>query len=116
MHAGSNGTGTNPNTPHGESWHSGWAAGIQPYIKSGAALRDPNIPTQALADIHLKYKTTGYDSTQPEGTVLRQTHRGEVVDAGTVIELVVAQAGLPTAPVPTPTDTSTSTPTITPTP
>ena len=77
---------------------------------------DRGAATQALADIHLKYKTTGYDSTQPEGTVLRQTHRGEVVDAGTVIELVVAQAGLPTAPVPTPTDTSTSTPTITPTP
>jgi len=43
MHAGSNGLGTNPNAPHGESWHSGWAFGIQPYIKSGAALRDPNI-------------------------------------------------------------------------
>ena len=73
---------------------------------------DRGAATQALTDIHLKYKTTFYDSIQPEGTVLRQTHRGEVVDAGTVIELVVAQAGLPTTPAPTPTDT----PTIAPTP
>ena len=73
---------------------------------------DRGAATQALTDIHLKYKTTFSDSTQPEGTVLRQTHSGEVVDAGTVIELVVAQVGLPTTPGPTPTGT----PTITPTP
>jgi len=43
VHPGTNGIGTNPNVRHGESWHSGWAAGVQPYIKSGAALRDPNL-------------------------------------------------------------------------
>ena len=73
---------------------------------------DRGAATQALTDIHLKYKTTFADSTQPEGTVLSQTHSGEVVDAGTVIELVVAQVALPTTPAPTPTGT----PTITPTP
>ena len=73
---------------------------------------DRGAATQALTDIHLKYKTTFYNSIQPEGTVLRQTNRGEVVDAGTVIELVVAQAGPPTTPGPTPTGT----PTIAPTP
>jgi len=74
---------------------------------------DRGAATQALTDIHLKYKTTFSDSTQPEGTVLRQTHSGKVVDAGTVIELVVAQAAPPTTPAPTPAPTPTGTPTIT---
>jgi len=75
---------------------------------------DRGAATQALTDIHLKYKTTFYDSLQPEGTVLRQTHRGEIVDSGTVIELGIAQAVPPTTPAPTPTGTPTGTPTTTP--
>ena len=78
---------------------------------------DRGAATQALSDVHLRYKTTFENSSQPEGSVLRQTHRGEVVDANTVIELVVAQAGLPTTPGPTtPGPTPTGTPTIAPTP
>jgi len=43
-HPGTNGAGTNPNTPHGETWHSGWAVGANPYIKSTAARFCPNLP------------------------------------------------------------------------
>ena len=58
--------------------------------------------TQALTDAHVKYKTDFQDSDQPEGTVLSQTHSNEVVNVGTVIGLVIAQA-----PAPTPTTTAT---------
>ncbi len=96
------------------------AAGSAVVLKvSSGKVKVPNLvgldrgeATQKLTDIHLKYKTTFYNSIQPEGTVLRQTHRDEVVDAGTVIELVIAQAGPPTTPGPT----DTVTPTIAPTP
>lgn len=71
---------------------------------------DRGAATQALTDVNLKYKTNFEDSDQPEGTVLRQTHRGEVVDVSTVIVLVIAQAP---APTPTPTPTTTSTPSST---
>ncbi|MHB8188017.1 MAG: Stk1 family PASTA domain-containing Ser/Thr kinase [Dermatophilaceae bacterium] len=62
--------------------------------------QDRGAATQALTDVHLKYKTNFENSDQPEGTVLRQTHSGEVVDVSTVIVLVIAQAP---APTPTPT-------------
>ncbi|MEP7370032.1 MAG: PASTA domain-containing protein, partial [Dermatophilaceae bacterium] len=69
---------------------------------------------QALSDLKLKTKTTFKNSTdQPEGTVLSQTHVGDSVDVGTVINLVVAQTPIPTTPPPTPTDTTTPTPTDT---
>jgi len=42
-HAGNNGVGANPNTPHGESWHSGWVVGAHPYIKNAQATRCPNV-------------------------------------------------------------------------
>jgi serine/threonine-protein kinase len=61
--------------------------------------QDRGAATQALTEVSLKYKTNFKDSDQPEGTVLSQTHRGEVVDVSTVIVLVIAQAPAPT-PVP----------------
>ena len=96
------------------------AAGSAVRLKvSSGKVKVPNLvgfdrgeATQTLTDIQLKYKTTFYNSIQPEGTVLRQSHRDEVVEAGTVIDLVIAQAGQPATPGPTPTGT----PTITPTP
>ena len=66
--------------------------------------------TQALTDVGLKYKTNFADSDQPEGTVLRQTHRSDVVDVGTVIVLTVAQAPAPPPPPTTPPTTSPTTP------
>jgi beta-lactam-binding protein with PASTA domain/predicted Ser/Thr protein kinase len=74
---------------------------------------DRGTAQQALSDLKLKTKTTFKDSAdKPEGTVLTQTHVGETVDAGTVINLVVAQTPQPTTPptttppTPTPTDTT----------
>lgn len=75
---------------------------------------DRGAAQQALSDLKLKTKTTFKNSTdQPEGTVLSQTHVGDSVDVGTVINLVVAQTPIPTTPPPTPTDTTTPTPTDT---
>ena len=73
---------------------------------------DRGTAQQALSDLKLKTKTTFKDSAdKPEGTVLTQTHVGETVDAGTVINLVVAQTPQPTTP---PTTTPpTPTPTVT---
>ena len=68
---------------------------------------------QTLTTAGLKYATQFANSTQPEGTVLSQTHAGETVDFGTQIVLTVAQVPQPT---PTPTPTTTPTPTPTPTP
>jgi beta-lactam-binding protein with PASTA domain/predicted Ser/Thr protein kinase len=68
---------------------------------------------QTLTTAGLKYATQFATSTQPEGTVLSQTHAGETVDLGTQIVLTVAQVPQPT---PTPTPTTTPTPTPTPTP
>jgi serine/threonine-protein kinase len=68
---------------------------------------------QTLSSAGLKYATQFANSTQPEGTVLSQTHAGETVDLGTQIVLTVAQVPQPT---PTPTPTTTPTPTPTPTP
>jgi eukaryotic-like serine/threonine-protein kinase len=68
---------------------------------------------QTLTTAGLKYATQFANSTQPEGTVLSQTHAGETVDLGTQIVLTVAQVPQPT---PTPTPTTTPTPTPTPTP
>jgi beta-lactam-binding protein with PASTA domain len=64
---------------------------------------------QTLTNAGLKYTTKFADSTQPEGTVLAQTHAGETVDVGTEIVLTVAQLPQPT-PTPTPTPTTPSTP------
>jgi serine/threonine-protein kinase len=72
--------------------------------------QDRGAATQALTEASLKYKTNFQDSDQPEGTVLSQTHRGEVVDVSTVIVLVIAQA-----PAPTPTPPPTTAPTVAPT-
>ena len=65
---------------------------------------DRNEATQALEDVKLRYRSEFKDSTQPEGTVLRQTPRSGVVDIGTMITLVIAQA-----PAPTPTQPPTPT-------
>lgn len=63
---------------------------------------DRGAAQQALSDLKLKTKTTFKDSAdQPQGTVLSQTHVGDLVDAGTVIDLVVAQTPAPTTPPPT---------------
>jgi beta-lactam-binding protein with PASTA domain len=68
---------------------------------------------QTLTNAGLKYATQFATSTQPEGTVLAQTHTGETVDIGTQIVLTVAQVPQPT---PTPSTTApTTTPTTTPT-
>ena len=73
---------------------------------------DRGAAQQALSDLKLKTKTTFKDSAdQAQGTVLSQTHVGDSVDVGTVIDLVVAQTPAPTTPpststaTPTPTDT-----------
>jgi eukaryotic-like serine/threonine-protein kinase len=62
----------------------------------------------------LKTTTKFVDSSQPEGTVLGQTHAGENVDVGTQIVLTVAQVPQPkpttTPPPTTPTTPPTSTP------
>jgi serine/threonine-protein kinase len=68
---------------------------------------------QTLTDAGLKYTTQFADSSQPEGTVLSQTHAGETVDISTNIVLTVAQVPQPT---PTPTTSPTTTPTTLPTP
>jgi serine/threonine protein kinase/beta-lactam-binding protein with PASTA domain len=69
---------------------------------------------QTLTNARLTYTTQFADSSQPEGTVLSQTHAGEVVDTGTQIVLTVAQVPQPT-PTPPPTTSPTPTPTPTPT-
>jgi len=74
---------------------------------------DRGAATQALTDVHLKYKTNFLDSDQPEGTVLRQSHRSEVVDVGTVIVLVIAQAPAPPPTTPPTTSEPTGTATAT---
>ena len=69
--------------------------------------------TLALSAAHLKYKTTfRVTADKPEGTVLSQTHSGEVVDVGTEIVIEVAQVAPPTAP---PTTPPTTPPTMPPT-
>jgi beta-lactam-binding protein with PASTA domain/predicted Ser/Thr protein kinase len=62
---------------------------------------------QTLTNAGLKYTTKFANSTQPEGTVLSQTHAGETVDIGTQIVLTVAQVPQPT---PTPSTTTPTTP------
>jgi eukaryotic-like serine/threonine-protein kinase len=58
-----------------------------------------------LSDKGFRYKTTLTESTQPEGTVLKQSAKaGSKVDYGTQVTLTVAQA-----PTPTPTTTTTTT-------
>jgi beta-lactam-binding protein with PASTA domain/predicted Ser/Thr protein kinase len=75
---------------------------------------------QTLTNAGLTYATQFATSTQPEGTVLAQTHAGETVDIGTQIVLTVAQVPQPTptpsttAPTTTPTTTPTGAPTTTP--
>ncbi|MBE3074239.1 MAG: Stk1 family PASTA domain-containing Ser/Thr kinase, partial [Actinobacteria bacterium] len=68
----------------------------------------------ALSKANLKYKTNYTASEKPEGTVLSQTHRNEVVDVGTEIVIDVAQLAPPTAPATTPPTTPPPTPTPTP--
>jgi beta-lactam-binding protein with PASTA domain len=76
---------------------------------------DRGTAQQALSDLKLKTKTTFKDSAdKPEGTVLSQTHVGETVDAGTVIDLVVAQTPQPTTPPPTTPPPTTPPPTTVP--
>ena len=78
---------------------------------------DRGAAQQALSNLKLKTKTTFKDSAdQAQGTVLSQTHVGDSVDVGTVIELVVAQTPAPTTPPSTSTVTPTPTPTDTATP
>jgi beta-lactam-binding protein with PASTA domain len=62
--------------------------------------QDQGAAAQALTKASLKYKTNYKDSDQPEGVVLSQTHRNEVVDVSTVIVLDVARAPA-TTPTPT---------------
>jgi beta-lactam-binding protein with PASTA domain len=71
--------------------------------------QDRGAATQALTVVHLKYKTNFQNSDQPEGTVLSQTHRNEVVDVSTVIVLVIAQAPAPTPTTAPTTPSSTAT-------
>ena len=59
-----------------------------------------------LSDKGFRYKTEFTESTQPEGTVLKQSAKaGTKIDYGSQITLTVAQA-----PTPTPTTTTTTTP------
>jgi serine/threonine-protein kinase len=59
-----------------------------------------------LSDKGFRYKTEFTQSTEPEGTVLKQSAKaGSKVDYGTQVTLTVAQA-----PTPTPTTTTTTTP------
>jgi beta-lactam-binding protein with PASTA domain len=67
---------------------------------------------QKLTDVQLKYKTKFKDSPLPEGTVLSETHNGDVVDVGTEIVLTVASVPQPT-PTPPPPTTTTPPPTTT---
>ncbi|WP_426564321.1 Stk1 family PASTA domain-containing Ser/Thr kinase [Angustibacter sp. McL0619] len=69
--------------------------------------------TTTLTNANLKVDATKYEeSTQPEGTVIRQTNAGKVVSQGSTIQLVIAKAPLP--PTSTGTPTGTGTPTATP--
>ncbi len=68
-----------------------------------------------LADVNLKYTIKFKDSPAPQGTVLEQTHRGDVVDVGTEIILTVANAAQTTPPPPPTTTPPPTTPTTTPT-
>jgi serine/threonine-protein kinase len=72
---------------------------------------------QKLTDARLTYKTEFTESDKPEGTVLNQTHSGDLVDIGTQIVIVVAQVPQPTAttPPPAPTTAPTTAPTSAPT-
>lgn len=63
---------------------------------------------QTLTNARLSYTTQFVNSSLPEGTVLAQTHTGEILDTGTQIVLTVAQL-----PQPTPTATPTPTPSTT---
>jgi beta-lactam-binding protein with PASTA domain len=63
----------------------------------GAAQGDAQ---QTLADARLKYKTQFAPSTQPEGTVVSESHAGQTVDIGTEIVLTIAQKQQTTPPPP----------------
>ena len=64
-----------------------------------------------------RYKTTLAESTEPEGTVLKQSAKaGSKVDYGTQVTLTVAQAPTPTPTTTTTTTTPPPTPTTTPPP
>jgi serine/threonine-protein kinase len=67
--------------------------------------------TTNLTNANLKVDATTYEeSTQPEGTVIRQSSAGKVVNQGTTIKLVIAKApATPTTPATTPTGTGTPT-------
>ncbi|MEP7193633.1 MAG: Stk1 family PASTA domain-containing Ser/Thr kinase [Actinomycetota bacterium] len=67
---------------------------------------------QALNDLQLKYTTKLADSTQPEGTVVAETHTGETVDIGTQIVLTIARKPKP-PPTTTPPVTTTAPPVTT---
>jgi serine/threonine-protein kinase len=69
--------------------------------------------TRDLTAAKLKVSGTTYrESTQPAGTVIRQTSFGKTVKIGTTIKLVVAKRPAPVV-TPTPTPTPTLTPTVT---
>ena len=71
---------------------------------------------QTLADSKLQYTTDFAQSDQPEGTVISQTHGGDIVDVGTRIVLIVDQVPQPTTPPTTqPTTPPTTQPTTPPT-
>ena len=69
--------------------------------------------TTHLTDAGLKVDATQYEeSDQPEGTVIKQSDVGKLVDRGTTIKLTIAKAK--SEPTQTPTETPTGTPTSTP--
>jgi eukaryotic-like serine/threonine-protein kinase len=68
---------------------------------------------QRLTDARLKYTTKFKDSPLQEGTVLSETHNGDVVDFGTQIVLTVASVPQPTPTPPPPTTTTAPPPTTT---
>ena len=69
--------------------------------------------TRDLTAAKLKVSGTTYrESTQPAGTVIRQTSFGKTVKIGTTIKLVVAKRPVPVV-TPTPTPTPIQTPTVT---
>jgi beta-lactam-binding protein with PASTA domain/predicted Ser/Thr protein kinase len=68
---------------------------------------------QALTDARLTYRTNFAESSQPEGTVLSQTHDGDTVSVGTKIILVVAKVAQPTVTPPTTAPPTTAPPTTT---
>jgi eukaryotic-like serine/threonine-protein kinase len=71
----------------------------------------------ALADRNLAYEVTFRESSEFEqGTVLDQDPRTGLVDQGTTVNLVVAQAPTPTPTTPSPEPTPTEEPTEEPTP